>query len=436
MADRRRGLAAVGLLDAGADAVFRRHLLAAAPPRRMPGFDEVLAAVAAAWAKHRGEVRQQAQRVVEALAGRSLAGRRRRARVRRPLEAAEKALTAAFDPPAGGFSPAPKFPQPDEPVPPPAALAANRPSRPCWTWSTPRSSAWPAGGIYDQLGGGFHRYSVDAQWLVPHFEKMLYDNALLAACYTEAWQATGNPLYQRVVRETLDYVLRDMTLPEGGFAAAEDADSEGVEGKFYLWTPDEVAAVLGAGRGQNLLPMSTTSPTTGNFEGRNILHLATPLEACGQDARAGDGRRTGGQLAEDRRRLLAARARTRAARAATTRCLLGWNGLMIDALARAGAALGEPRYGAAAARAADFLLDALRDAARPVASTPGAAAGPATPPSWTIMPAWPTPWQRSTNRQPQRRWLDEAVRLADLMLAHFADPRRAVSSTPPPTRSR
>ncbi len=131
------------------------------------------------------------------------------------------------------------------------------------------------GGIYDQLGGGFHRYSVDAQWLAPHFEKMLYDNALLAACYTEAAAATGNPLYRRIARETLDYVLRDMTLTDGGFAAAEDADSEGAEGKFYLWTPDEVAAVLGPQRAETFCQVYDVT-AAGNFEGRNILHPVHP----------------------------------------------------------------------------------------------------------------------------------------------------------------
>ena len=109
------------------------------------------------------------------------------------------------------------------------------------------------GGMHDQLGGGFHRYSVDARWLVPHFETMLYDNALLAGCYLDAWQATGRPLYERVVRDVLDYVLRDMTAPRADFYSAEDADSEGVEGKFYLWTPAEIAAVLGRRAGPDVL---------------------------------------------------------------------------------------------------------------------------------------------------------------------------------------
>ena len=136
-----------------------------------------------------------------------------------------------------------------------------------------------AGGIYDHLGGGFARYSVDARWLVPHFEKMLYDNALLAGAYLDAYLVTGDANYARVLRETLNYVIRDMTDPGGGFYSTEDADSEGHEGLFYMWTPDEIEAVLGDERGATFGRVYDVSDD-GNFEGRNILNLPKTLEQC------------------------------------------------------------------------------------------------------------------------------------------------------------
>jgi uncharacterized protein YyaL (SSP411 family) len=214
-----------------------------------------------------------------------------------------------------------------------------------------------AGGLFDHLGGGFHRYCVDDRWLVPHFEKMLYDNALLAVCYLEAWQATGKDKYAAVVRRTLDYLLRDMTDPQGGFYSGEDADSEGQEGKFYLWTPDEIEAVLGSEAARLFCSVyDVTEP--GNFEGRNILNLLRPL--------AVEAKLLGCEPAELAAKLDAARLELLVARAKRVRpgrdekVLVGWNSLAIDALAQAGTALDEPRYTAAANSAADFLWNHLR----------------------------------------------------------------------------
>ena len=274
-----------------------------------------------------------------------------------PLEAAEAALARAFDDRLGGFGPAPKFPHATDLK---LLLARWRASRrePLLEMVVVTLDHMAAGGIYDHLGGGFHRYSVDAEWLVPHFEKMLYDNAMLAGCYLDAWQETGRNDYLRVVRETLDYVLRDMTDPQGGFYSAEDADSEGEEGKFYVWTPQEVQAVLGPERAAAFCNVYDVTDG-GNFEGRNILHLAKPIAVCakilGRDAAALEA-----ELAADRALLLEARAR-RVRPGRDDKVLVSWNGLMIDALARAGAVLDEPRYRAAAAAAADFLLTQLRD---------------------------------------------------------------------------
>ncbi len=351
----------------------------------MPGFDQVLSAVIEAWRDHRPELVEQAHKITEELrridagprhspdmTGEAAAGAVAPAEiVDEAMQEAEAILRRSFDEQCGGFGGAPKFPQP---------LALRWLLR---RWRRSRDDGllgmvtttldrMAAGGIFDHLGGGFHRYCVDQHWLVPHFEKMLYDNALLAACYLEAWQATGRAEYADVVRRTLDYLLRDMTDPQGGFYSGEDADSEGEEGKFYLWTPAEIEAVL-----QGTVPIFASakmglSPLTsaelfcricdvteqGNYEGRNILNLRRPLEV---DARLleCDSAQLAATLAEARRQLLAARAkRVRPGR--DEKVLVGWNALAIDALALAGAALGEPRYTAAADRAADFLWDHLR----------------------------------------------------------------------------
>ena len=217
-----------------------------------------------------------------------------------------------------------------------------------------------AGGIYDQIGGGFARYSVDAAWLVPHFEKMLYDNALLARAYLHGWQALGHERYRRVCEETLDWALREMQGPEGGFYSALDADSEGEEGRFYVWAPDEIRAVLSpadpdtancikfsAQQTENLMQFYGVSER-GNFEGRNILHLAG-----GADAPAPEG------LGEMRRALYEARSQ-RVWPGLDDKRLTAWNALMITALAEAGAVLERQDYLDAARACADFIWEELR----------------------------------------------------------------------------
>ena len=213
------------------------------------------------------------------------------------------------------------------------------------------------GGIRDHLGGGFHRYSTDERWLVPHFEKMLYDNALLTVAYVEGFQATGNLLYRRVVEETLDYVLREMTSPEGPFYSTQDADSDGEEGKFYVWSAEEIEQVLGDERAEMFRYVYDVTPG-GNWEGRNILHR---LKTDEQDARllrveVGEMRRV---LDECRRQLLAVRAR-RVWPGRDEKVLTSWNGLMIAAFALAGQVLERPDYITAAVKAADFILTRMR----------------------------------------------------------------------------
>ncbi|HEY3101579.1 MAG TPA: thioredoxin domain-containing protein, partial [Methylomirabilota bacterium] len=199
------------------------------------------------------------------------------------------------------------------------------------------------GGMYDQLGGGFARYSVDRLWLVPHFEKMLYDNAQLAALYLHAWQAFGDPECRRVCEETLDYVLREMTAPEGGFYSAQDADSEGHEGKFFVWTPDEIRAVLGADAEAAMAYWGVDRGP--NFEGKSILWLPGPPDPE--------------RSASWRKRSFEARER-RVKPGRDDKVLAAWNGLMARAFAEAGRALGRADYVTAARRNAEFVLGSMR----------------------------------------------------------------------------
>ncbi len=205
--------------------------------------------------------------------------------------------------------------------------------------------AMRSGGIFDQVGGGFARYSVDASWIVPHFEKMLYDNALLARAYLHGWQATGDPLLRRTCEETLDWVLREMRGPEGGFYSALDADSEGVEGKYYVWSLDELREALGADADAAVAHFEATG--RGNFEGANILTARGPQ--LNDDVR-------------DRVRATLYEIRERRVRPGLdSKRLCAWNALMISALADAGAVLGRDDYLDAAMAGATFVWDTLRD---------------------------------------------------------------------------
>lgn len=208
------------------------------------------------------------------------------------------------------------------------------------------------GGIYDHLGGGFSRYAVDEEWTIPHFEKMLYDNAILAKAYLQAWKYTKNPLYARVTREILDYLIRDLMHPEGGFFSGEDAESQGHEGLYYTWIPQEVQEVLPGDEGELFCAFYDIT-TQGNFEGRNVLHVDLPVEefAPALQMHTQDVEKL---LAKGRESLLRRR-QTRPRPLRDEKILTSWNGLAIDALARAGAALQEPKYTAAAEKAVAFL---------------------------------------------------------------------------------
>ena len=322
----------------------------------LPGFRTVLLKVADLWEHRRAELLDNADAVAGELCAQAAAAGGGSGALDLALPArAARELSAAFDTRFGGFGGAPKFP-------PSAALGlllrqhARTHQAGLLSEVTFTLDRMAAGGLHDQLGGGFHRYSVDAQWLVPHFEKMLNDNALLASAYLAAWQVTGQPRYRQVAMDTLDYVLRDMTAPDGGFYSAQDADSEGEEGRFYVWTRDEILEQLGAVEG-GLFCRFYGVDAGDNFAGRSILHVPRAIEQAAQLeqlAAAGLERRLDGLRAK----LLAVRAR-RAHPNRDEKVLTGWNALMISALVRAGRAFDEPRYSAAAGKAADFILTQL-----------------------------------------------------------------------------
>jgi len=321
----------------------------------MPGFPRVLRSVADAYRRSPDAVRDSAQDLHGSL-GRSLMGYEEGALTPEVAAQAYQGLADAFDPAYGGFGGAPKFPQPMNfefllrhyhRTGEPHALEMTRVTL----------DHMAHGGIYDHIGGGFHRYATDAIWLVPHFEKMLYDNALLARVYLEAYQVTGDEEYRRVVEETLDYVTREMTNPEGGFYAAQDADSEGVEGKYFVWTPGEIAAVVGPDDAPLVCAYYGVTER-GNFEGENILHRMIPLAEAARAAGATPERL---QAAVERARplLLAARER-RVKPGRDDKILTAWNGLTLRAVADAARVLGRDDYREVAERSADFLLTKLK----------------------------------------------------------------------------
>ncbi len=261
-----------------------------------------------------------------------------------------------FDAKHGGFGGAPKFP--------PATglsllLHCYHRSKDPHTLTMVRTTldAMAAGGIYDQVGGGFARYSTDERWLVPHFEKMLYDNALLTRVYVEAYQVTAHANYRRVACETLDYILKEMTSPEGGFFSATDADSEGVEGKFFVWMPDEVRAAVGNEEDARRFCAYYDVTPGGNWEHRNVLHTPKSAEAVAKELgiSVDELEQT---LARVRPMVYAARA-ARVAPGLDDKIITAWNGMMISALAEAGRVFDVPRYREAAQRASDFLLISL-----------------------------------------------------------------------------
>ncbi|MCB0082934.1 MAG: thioredoxin domain-containing protein, partial [Caldilineaceae bacterium] len=397
----------------------------------MPSFQQVLISVADAYENRGAQVREQAQRLTAQLARTALIDAAEQDLGAEVLDEALANLRQYFDEYEGGFGQQPKFPQPMT-----LDFAMSQYAR----TGDPEAlymaeltlEKMAQGGIYDQLGGGFHRYSVDAIWLVPHFEKMLYDNSQLLRSYLHMWQITQKPLFLRIVNETIDYVLREMTAPAGGFYSTQDADSEGEEGKFFVWSPAEIETLLGAENARLFNAHFGVSPR-GNFEGHNILNinmtLADVARRFGKTEQA-----VAAVIAEGKQALFAAR-ELRIKPARDEKVLTEWNGLMIHALADCGAVLGRADALDAARKAANFVLDKMSQPDGKLYR------------SWT--PPQPSPQEKGRQLGGARfnayledyaafirslialyeatfelRWLGEASRLTQLMLSQFGDEER------------
>ncbi|MGI9254919.1 MAG: thioredoxin domain-containing protein [Thermomicrobiales bacterium] len=382
----------------------------------IPSWRKVLGAVNDAFTNRRDDVDSSAEKIAEFL---------RTANSKLPdpgvlrtaiLDSALEGFAESLDDENGGFGGAPKFPQPSALV---ALLhiwkrTGSDDARSMLKLTLDRMAA---GGIYDQVGGGFHRYAVDDVWLVPHFEKMLYDNAQLASVYLDAWRAFGDESYQRIVTEILEWVVREMTGPEGQFYAAQDADTEGEEGRFYVWTPAELTAALGPERAA-LAAEYFGVTETGNFEGRNVLSIpVAPAKVA--VARSMMPAALKEQIDDIISDLFTARSE-RIWPGTDEKAIASWNGMMLKAMAAGGRALDRADLLAAAAANAEFLLGTMRQRGRLFrswkdgqAKTPGFLEDFANVIDGLLA-------LHAATLEP--RWLDEAISLADVMLASFADP--------------
>jgi uncharacterized protein YyaL (SSP411 family) len=386
-----------------------------------PGFPRVLHGVAEAYRARRADVDKNAEQLRQMLQ-RKIVPQQQGPLTPDLLDRAIQGVLGSIDWAEGGFGGAPKFPQP---------MSLEFLLRGFVRTGAPQAiqaaeltlDKMAAGGIYDHLGGGFHRYAVDGIWLVPHFEKMLYDNAQLARVYLQAYLVTGKERYRQVVEETLEYVRREMTHPDGGFYSTQDADSEGEEGKFFVWTPEEVDSLLGPEDGPLFRGYFDVTPG-GNFEHKSILHTAEPLEDVA------------GRLGVTPERLQAAIERGRPILHATReqrihpgrdeKVLTAWNGMMMRAFAEAGAALERDEWVETASRNAEFVLRELWQA------------GPGGPQDSRLLRTWKDGRAKLNGYLEDHanyadalialyeatfdpRWLDAARTIADVVLDKFAD---------------
>ena len=384
--------------------------------RGMAGFPRVLASVQKAWEERREEITESAAEMTEQLRAFGTVTGGSGPLDFKLLDQAARTLMRNFDPLHGGFGRAPKFPHPMDLR---VLLRHHLRTKDDQALHVVRHTLdkMARGGIYDHLGGGFARYSTDERWLAPHFEKMLYDNALLSSVYLEALQVTGDHGFRRVAHETMDYVLGRMTGEHGAFHSTEDADSEGVEGKYYVWSLSEVTDLLGAERAKTFCYVYDVTQQ-GNWEDHNILNLPRTLEQAAKLL----GRDLGGleaELASGRALLLAAREK-RVPPAMDTKVLVSWNGLMIAALAEGGRILADERYLEAAGRAAGFILDRMRRDDGRLLHTfkDGQAKLDAYLDDYAALVDGLTRLYEATGTP---RWIDAALQLATIMIDEFGD---------------
>ncbi|MGE3314898.1 MAG: thioredoxin domain-containing protein [Planctomycetaceae bacterium] len=322
----------------------------------MPGFADVVEQVHRAWVERRSDVERGAAELTNAVVQMGQLESEQSPLKTVLLENAERSLLRSADRAHGGFGGAPKFPHPMDIR---VLLRTHRrfQNEDSLQVALLCLDKMAAGGIYDHLGSGFHRYSTDARWLVPHFEKMLYDNALLTSAYLEAFQLTGNENYARVARETLDYTLREMTHPDGPFYSTQDADSEGVEGKFFVWTEREIVDVLGP-EDARLFNYCYDVTAEGNWEEQNILNRVKTHQQAARMLSMSEAELES-VLERSRAKLYEARSK-RIPPGRDEKILASWNGLMIAAMSQGARVLGQERYAATARQAADFVLAQMR----------------------------------------------------------------------------
>jgi uncharacterized protein len=320
-----------------------------------PAFPRVLVSVSRAYQENKQSINESAARITLELANADSIPHSDSALTAQVLDEASVGLTANYDSENGGFGGAPKFP-------PSMALSFllrsyRRTGQIQFLEITQHTlAAMALGGMYDQLGGGFHRYSVDARWQVPHFEKMLYDNALLSGVYLETWLLTKNKFYRRIVEETLDYVVREMTSPEGGFYSSQDADSENQEGRFFVWTLNEIEEVLGKGDAEAICRYYNVEPA-GQVEGKSVLSVSQGMDAAAIQAFL--SRDSGAEIPWSERRLLFDARNKRVKPARDEKVLTAWNALMLKSFSEAANGLNREDYRNAALRNGEFIMNSL-----------------------------------------------------------------------------